>query len=330
MFVELDLSHPKVYNHDMFLDSLVFVAGLLLLYYGAEYLVSGSSRLALSFGIRPLIIGMTVVAFATSMPEMMVSLFAAFKGAADIAAGNIVGSNIANIGLILGVAALLAPIAVASRTLKREFPFMLLASVLMYLLILDERLGFFDGFLLFFLLLCFLFYCFRTARDGDAVAPLPSSTSVAEEKKHRTRDILYIVFGIIGLGVGAELMVRSAVSIARAFGISELIIGVSIVALGTSLPELAASIMSAWKGEMDISIGNVIGSNIFNILFVLGVCPMVRPLTIEPSILVYQMPVMMLFSVGLVFLVYRNKGLDRPQGALLLVGYLAFIASLFV
>ena len=313
----------------MFLDSLLFFAGLLLLYYGAEYLVSGSSRLALSFGIRPLIIGMTVVAFATSMPEMMVSLFAAFKGSADIATGNIVGSNIANIGLILGIAALLTPIAVASRTLKREFPIMLGASVLLYVLLLDLSLGFFDGLLLFLLLIAFLCYCSKTARERDVDGAVEAET-VTEEKKHRTRDAVYIIIGIIGLGVGAELMVQSAVSIARTFGISELVIGVSIVALGTSLPELAASMMSAWKGEMDISIGNVIGSNIFNIFFVLGICPMIHPLAIEPTLLIYQMPVMLAFSFGLVFLVYRNNGLKRFQGALLLVCYILFIATLFI
>ncbi len=312
----------------MFLDFLLFSGGLLLLYYGAEYLVSGSSRLALSFGIRPLIVGMTIVAFATSMPEMMVSLLAAFKGSADIAAGNIVGSNIANIGLILGVAALLSPIAVASRTLKRELPFMLGASLLMYVLIADLALGFFDGLLQFFLLLCFLGYCFRTARSVDVDAP-PDAAAVDEEKKHRTRDGVFIIIGIIGLGIGAEMMVRSAVSIALSFGVSEVVIGVSVVALGTSLPELAASMMSAWKGEMDISIGNVIGSNIFNILFVLGICPMIRPLDIEPSILSYQMPIMIVFSVGLFFLVYRYNGLGRMQGGVLLTGYLLFIATLF-
>ncbi len=327
MLVWLDLSPTKVYNLRMFLDSLLFSGGLLLLYYGAEYLVSGSSRLALSFGIRPLIIGMTVVAFATSMPEMLVSLFAAFKGSSDIAAGNIVGSNIANIGLILGVAALLSPIVVASRTLKREFPYMLGATGLLYLLILDLRLGFYDGLLLFLLLLVFIVYCIRSARGGENGRA--GTATVYEEKKHRARDVVFIVVGIIGLGVGAELMVRSAVSIARSFGISELIIGVSIVALGTSLPELAASMMSAWKGEMDISIGNVIGSNIFNILFVLGICPMIRPLVIEPTILVFQMPVMMAFSIGLVYLVYRHGGLRRQQGGVLLAAYLVFIASLF-
>lgn len=313
----------------MLLDSLLFVAGLFLLYFGADYLVSGSSRLALSFGIRPLIIGMTVVAFATSMPEMMVSLFAAFRGSADIAAGNIVGSNIANIGLILGVAALMMPISVASRTLKREFPIMIGASVLLYLLMFDQRLGFFDGLLLFILLLFFLGYCIVTARsggDGDTA----STAEIYQEKKHRIRDLFLIGLGIIGLGIGAELMVRSAVSIAREFGVSELVIGISIVAIGTSLPELAASIMSAWKGEMDISIGNVIGSNIFNILFVLGICPMIRPLSIEKSLIYYQVPIMLVFSIGLVLLVFRNGGLRRMQGMILLGGYLLFVLTLFV
>ncbi|PLY00628.1 MAG: cation transporter [Desulfuromonas sp.] len=328
MLLGLDLSPLTVYNRAMFLDLLLFVAGLLLLYYGAEYLVSGSSRLALSFGIRPLIIGMTVVAFATSMPEMMVSLLAAFRGSADIAAGNIVGSNIANIGLILGVAALLTPIAVARRTLRREFPFMLGASVLLTLLALDLQLGFLDGLLLFVLLLVFLGYCAVTARSLDADSVIDAA-QIDYERKHRVRDSFFIVVGIIGLGVGAELMVNSAVSLARTFGLSELVIGISIVALGTSLPELAASIMSAWKGEMDISIGNVIGSNIFNIFFVLGICPMIKPLTIEPSLIHVQLPIMLVFSFGLVFLVYRNKGLGRPQGLLLLGGYLLFIISLF-
>ncbi|PLX78511.1 MAG: hypothetical protein C0615_03530 [Desulfuromonas sp.] len=319
----------KVYNQKMFLDILLFFAGLLLLYYGAEYLVSGSSHLALSFGIRPLIIGMTVVAFATSMPEMMVSLFAAFRDSSDIAAGNIVGSNIANIGLILGVASMLAPIVVANKILKREFPFMIGASLLLYILILDHKLGFFDGLFQFLLLLVFIGYCIVNARE-DGAGPSVDNGTVDYEKSHRLRDLIFIVVGIVGLGVGAELMVRSSVSIARSFGVSELVIGVSIVALGTSLPELAASVMSACKGEMDLSIGNVIGSNIFNILFVLGVCPMVRPLAIEPSLLSYQMPVMLAFSVGLVFLVYRNGGLGRFQGGVLLSGYAIFIATLFV
>lgn len=302
---------------------LLFFAGLLLLYYGAEYLVSASARLALVLGIRPLVIGMTVVAFATSMPEMMVSLLAALRGSADIATGNIIGSNIANIGLILGTAALMSPMAVGRQTLRMEIPFMIGASVLLYVFALDGRLGFLDGLILFLLLLVFLVWCVKTSRIPDVQADKDLSGS-------RRKDLFFIAVGIVGLGVGAELMVRSAVTIARGFGVSELIIGLSVVALGTSLPELAASVFSAWRGEMDLSIGNVIGSNIFNILFVLGICPMVTPFIVAPSVLRVEFPVMLLFSAALLALAAHRRFLGRGKGGILLAGYFVFIASLYV
>jgi cation:H+ antiporter len=304
-----------------------FLLGLAILYVGAETMVNSSSRLAASYGIRPLVIGMTVVAFGTSMPEMMVSLLASSRGSADIAAGNIVGSNIANIGLILGFTALIAPLLVPRSLLKREVPFMIGASLLLMVLMLDGNLGFIDGALLFSLLLVFLGYCLRTSRkqDGDANH---GSSMVASCS--RPRDMFLILVGIAGLGIGAEMMVRSAVILARAFGISELIIGISVVAIGTSLPELAASGLSAWKGHADLSIGNVLGSNIFNILFVLGVCPMIRPMAIDPSLLRLQLPIMLVFSIGLIPLFgYRYK-ICRWKGLLLLGGYLAFIIGLFL
>ncbi|PLX72843.1 MAG: hypothetical protein C0614_13370 [Desulfuromonas sp.] len=248
----------------MLLAVVMTLAGLLLLYYGAEYLVSGSSRLALALGVRPLIVGLTVVAFATSMPELMVSLFAAVKGSASIAAGNIVGSNIANIALILGIAALLHPLLVARTTLSREIPMMIVASVAVYFLAWDGELGFMNGLALFLGLLTFVGYCIATARvKGDAGEPAGQQLLSGVAADHK-RNLLKVLLGILGLGVGAELMVRGAVMIASWFGIPELIIGLSVVAIGTSLPELAASMMSAWKGEMDISVGNVIGSNIFS------------------------------------------------------------------
>ncbi len=308
----------------MILSVILFFAGLLLLYYGADYLVAGSSRLALSFGVRPLIIGMTVVAFATSMPELMVSLFASVKGSSDIAAGNIIGSNIANIGLILGVAALIMPMKVTRSTVSREIPFMIGASFLFLFFVLDAELAFFDGFVLFLLLIVFLIYCLRNARDKNT---LPPQELVEKEKAHRGKDVFLVLVGIIGLGIGAELMVRSAVTIATALGMSELVIGVTIVALGTSLPELAASVVSAWKGQMDISIGNVIGSNIFNILFVLGICPMIRPLAVDPSVLRFELPVMLAISIALLPLVRHRMVLDRPKGALLLTAYLLFVSA---
>ncbi|GAB4166586.1 MAG: calcium/sodium antiporter [Geothermobacteraceae bacterium] len=310
----------------MLLPALVFIAGLLLLYFGAEWLVAGSSRLALGFGVRPLVIGMTVVAFATSMPEMLVSLAAAFRGSADLAAGNIVGSNIANIGLILGCAALLHPLAVTSATLKRELPFLFGISVLFGLLCFDGTLGAVDGLVQLLLLAGFLGYCLRDTRrqrrieTGDEVR--------AELAASRGRDLVLVVVGIVGLAIGAEMMVRSAVIMARQFGISELVIGISVVAVGTSLPELAASVVSAWKGEMEISIGNVIGSNIFNLLFVLGLCPVIRPLAIDPELVRIQLPIMLGFTLLLWGLSLGGR-IGRRKGVLLLVCYALFISFLF-
>jgi len=308
---------------------LLFFAGLLLLYYGAEYLVSGSSRLAISFGIRPLIIGMTVVAFATSMPELLVSLFASVKGSADIATGNIIGSNIANIGLILGAAALLHPLRVSRKILAREIPIMILSGVILYLLALDGIIDFGDGLFLFVLLLAFLVYCVRFGREESGDNEVDPD-AVTEEQRRRGRDLILVLVGIIGLGVGADLMVRSAVTMARAFGLSELVIGMTIVALGTSLPELAASMMSAWKGEMDLSVGNVIGSNIFNVLFVLGLCPMLKPLTVDASVLRFEIPFMLIFSVAMIPLIWHRQGLGRVKGAGLLAGYLFFVILMFL
>ncbi len=307
----------------MITASILLLAGLAFLYYGAEFLVKGSSLLALSFGIRPLVIGMTVVAFATSMPEMMVSLAAVLKGSSNLAAGNVIGSNIANIGLILGATALLAPMAVARGTLVREIPIMLIASLAVFVMSLDGQLGRLDGFLLLVGLITFLGYCFFSSRQAQAyLKDVPVETDQATSQG---RNFVLILIGIAGLGLGAELMVRSAVFIARHLGISDLIIGVTVVALGTSLPELAASTVSACKGEADLSVGNVIGSNIFNIFFVLGFCSLIRPITIEPGVLSYELPLMLFFSLALWPLVKRRLRLGRTEGGLLLLGYLAFI-----
>ena len=317
----------------MFLGAILVLAGLLLLYYGAEYLVTGSSRLALSLGVRPLVVGLTVVAFATSMPELMVSLFATVRGASSMAAGNIVGSNIANIGLILGVAGLIAPVVVARSTLVREVPIMVVASIGVYLVAMDGELAFMNGLVLFLGLLVFLAYCLMTAREPSVLEGGEVEKAVSAASSGRGRNIVLVLVGMAGLGVGAELMVRGAVMIATLLGVSELIIGLSIVALGTSLPELAASVMSAYRGEMDIGVGNVIGSNIFNLLFVLGICPMIQPITIEPRILTLDFPVMLAFCallIGLLTMIPPRLQLGRKRGVLLLGAYLLFVGSLFL
>jgi len=317
----------------MFLGVILVLAGLLLLYYGAEYLVTGSSRLALSMGVRPLVVGLTVVAFATSMPELLVSLFAAVRGASAMAAGNVIGSNIANIGLILGVAALITPVVVARSTLTREVPIMVVASIGLYVVAFDGVLNFLDGLLLFLCLLVFLAYCVVTARDPSVPTGGEVEQVIREASAGRGKNVILVVLGMTGLGVGAELMVRGAVMIATLLGVSEMVIGLSIVAIGTSLPELAASVMSAWKGEMDISVGNVIGSNIFNILFVLGICPMFNPIVIEARALQMDFPVMLAFCVLLIALLtimLPRLQLDRKRGLLLLGAYCLFVASLFI
>ena len=316
----------------MFLGVILVLAGLMLLYYGAEYLVTGSSRLALSFGVRPLVVGLTVVAFATSMPELMVSLFATTRGASSMAAGNIIGSNIANIGLILGVAALITPIVVTRSTLVREVPIMVVASLLVYFMALDGEIAFMNGLGLFLSLLVFLVYCLMTARNTSIPVDGEVGKIIADTSAGRGRNMFLVLIGMVGLGLGAELMVRGAVIVATLLGVSELIIGLSIVAVGTSLPELAASVMSAWKGEMDISVGNVLGSNIFNVLFVLGICPMIRPIVIEPRVLSLDFPIMLGFCallVGLLTMMSPRLQLDRKRGVLLLGAYLLFVVSLF-
>lgn len=317
----------------MFLGAILVLAGLLLLYYGAESLVTGSSRLALSFGVRPLVVGLTVVAFATSMPELLVSLLAAVRGSSSMAAGNIIGSNIANIGLILGAAALITPVVVSRSTLMREVPIMILASFGVYWAARDGMLGFGDGLILFLCLLVFLGYCIVTAKQPMLPEHGVVSEAISEATLKRGKSTVLVLLGMVGLAVGAELMVRGAVMIATLLGISELVIGLSVVALGTSLPELAASVMSAWKGEMDISVGNVIGSNIFNVLFVLGICPMLRPIAIESRALQVDFPIMLLFClllVGLLVLLRPRLQLGRLRGLVLLSAYLAFAASLFL
>jgi cation:H+ antiporter len=311
----------------MTLAILMFCAGLLLLYFGAEYLVNGSSSLALSFGVRPLVIGMTVVSFATSMPELLVSLLALGKGSSDIAVGNILGSNISNIALILGVSAMVVPLSVRRSLLKRELPFMLLSTMVLWTLCLDKVLTRFDAGVLLVLMVFFIYYCLKTARLSGSDLPLPEA-SVERQKESRRRDWIYILAGIGGLGFGADWMVGAAVFMARSIGLSELFIGTTIVALGTSLPELAASLMSVAKGEMDIGIGNVVGSNIFNILFVLGVTPLFAPIVVESSVLHFELPAVMLFSVLMLPLCLHGYVLGRKKGIFLVAGYIVFILAL--
>jgi cation:H+ antiporter len=319
------------------LEALFFLIGLGLLYFGAEGLVRGSSNLARALHIRPVIIGLTVVAFGTSAPELVVSLLAAARRSEALAVGNVVGSNIANVGLILGLAALIRPLKVERGLIKREVPMMLAASFLFYGFAGSGAINRTFGGGLFAGLLAFLLYSALTAKEhpGEVqaleeklVIPPPGSRLLVPVLFPRVKDVLFLLFGLGGLLGGAQLMVGSAVHLARAIGVSEGIIGLTLVAGGTSLPELATSVVATMKKEADLLVGNIIGSNLFNILAVAGLVGIVWPLPVKPKWLLFQFPAMLLFSLALLPIMWDHR-ISRWEGGLLLAGYLAFLVWLF-
>lgn len=315
----------------MLLFLLATLAGFALLIWGADRLVLGAGALARNLGIAPLLIGLTVVGFATSLPEVLVSATAALAGATDLAIGNALGSNIANVGLVLAVAALTRPLRAHSETLQRELPVMLAISVVPLLLFIDGRLSRLDGLLLAGALLGFTWWVtrlgMRTAGhdpiEAEYAAELP--TGIANR-----RALLLILLGLLAVLAGSKSLVWGAANLARALSVSETIIGVTMIAVGTSLPELAVSIVSARKGEAGLALGNVIGSNAFNALAVIGVAALVHPAPLDPRVVVFHLPVMLLFSLGFFFIAYnRDETLrvGRWAGAGLLAGYLVYLGA---
>ena len=324
------------------LQSILFIIGISGVYFGAEWLVKGSSRLSRDLGIKPIVIGLTVVAFGTSSPELAVSLTASIKGSNDIAIGNIIGSNIANIGLILGISAIVLPLKVEKILLKRELPLMIGISAALYFMAIDRKIGFVDGLLLFTGIVIFIGYQvyhtlnskreFKNSMASNPVSKTDMPESTNEEgrtERHLLSNIVYIVIGLACLLVGSHVLVKSAIFIAGSFGISEMVIGMTVVAFGTSVPEMATSVVSVLKKESDICVGNVIGSNIFNILMVLGSVALVRPLNVERGTLFFEFPAMLLFSVALIPMIRGRLMVNRLAGFVLMSGYLAFIFLLF-
>ena len=310
----------------MILSVITFFLGAILLYLGAEGLVRGSIHISKIFGIRPIIIGLTVVAFGTSAPEFIVSLISAVAGSSDIALGNVVGSNIANIGLILGIAALLRPIEVSTRTLIRYYPVLILSSGLLYVFAFGDVIGFFHGIFLFGGIVLFTWYLI-TKTDTVPVSDL--SYRQSGEKHVKILNIIFIIGGAGLLVGGSHLMVNSGITIAREIGVSEFTIGITLVAIGTSLPELAATIVAVLKKNTGIILGNIIGSNIFNVLFVIGGVSMIHPISVEPSSRIYEFPVMIVFSFVLFLFMRTRFVITRAEGLLLLAGYVTFIVFLF-
>lgn len=305
---------------------LGLLVGLVLLFLGGDWLVKGSSRISQSMGISPLIVGLTVVAMGTSAPELLVSLSAALSGSSDISVGNIVGSNIANIGLILGLSGLIFPISVHVNLLKREIPIMIGVALLAVILFRDALVGRIDGLILLIGLFLFMGFVIVSARrEQKETYHIPEELRDNEpEQIQRVREVLRLFVGIVVLLLGSQLTVSNATELARGFGVSELVIGITLVAVGTSLPELVTSITAARRRESDIAIGNVVGSNIFNILAILGITSLVQPIAVPQQTLEIDSLVMLGFSVLLLPFVLDRK-LNRLEAIVLLLGYFGFV-----
>lgn len=316
----------------MFLKIVLFCAGLVGLYFGAEWLVKGASRFARLLNIKPVVVGLTIVAFGTSTPELVTSVMAGVRHLNDIAVGNVIGSNIANIGLILGLAAIIQPLKVDMKLLCREMPIMVGISLLLYFMGWNGVLSRWEGVVLLGGIFAYTFYVYRSAlKESGAIEKefLEYEEFIGATQDRVIKNIFWIILGFGALIGGAHLMVHSAIYIAEAAGISELVIGLTIVAVGTSLPELATSVIAAIRRESDISVGNVLGSNIFNILAILGVAGIIQPLQINNASIRVDMPVMLLFSIFLIPMITWEFVLTRLHGIFLLVGYGVYVLWLF-
>jgi cation:H+ antiporter len=299
----------------------LLAVGLIILVFGAELLVRGASALAVSVGISPLVVGLTVVAFGTSSPELAVSVLAAWKGQAGIALGNVVGSNICNVLLILGLSAVVAPLVVARQVVRLEVPIMIGTSLLLILFALDGAIVHWEGALLFAGVIGYTFWTIRRSRRELREQAEPAAAETPQVSS-RSRQLVEIVGGLILLGIGSKLLVDGAVTIAHYLGVSDLIIGLTIIAVGTSLPELATSVLASWRGQRDIAVGNVVGSNIFNILAVLGLSTLVAPgeLSVPPAALTFDLPIMLAVAVACLPIFMAGHRINRWEG-LLFLGY---------
>ena len=312
------------------------IAGLVLLVVGAEVLVRGAARLAAQFGIPPLVIGLTVVAFGTSAPETAVSVQAAFNNSGDLAIGNVIGSNIANVLLILGITALIAPLIVSRQLIRLDVPIMIGASFVVFGLAWDGSLSRLDGALLFAGVIAYTaFLIISSRRAGKASeeddefakefglheAPKPYAWVI---------NLGLLIAGLVLLVGGSNLLVEGAVTLARALGLSELVIGLTVIAIGTSLPELATSVIAAYKGERDIAVGNIVGSNIFNLLCVLGLASLVSPtaISVSPTALAFDFPVMIAVAVACLPIFFAGYRINRWEGLLFVAYYAAYTGYL--
>jgi cation:H+ antiporter len=311
------------------ITSITFIIiGLVLLAVGAEGLVRGSSAVALRLGVTPLVVGLTIVAFGTGSPEFAVSIGSALEGNASLALGNVIGSNISNIALILGIAAIIKPLQARAEIIRRETPIMVAVTGFLWLLLYDGELSRLDGAILTVGAIAYTFltyYLSQKKQKKEVEAEFEEAYEIP--KSAVWKDMAFIVIGLGILVLGAKLLVDGAVTVAKSLGLSEVVIGLTIVAIGTSLPELATSAIATLKGEADVALGNAIGSNVLNILAVLGVTALIQPVSLE-GVRTIDLGVMFGSAILLNVLLGRNFRLDRIEGTLLLIGYAIYIYTL--
>ncbi len=304
---------------------LFIVIGLVLLVFGGDWLLKAAVGISLRLQIPKIVIGMTVVSFATSAPELIVSIKSALEGATGLAVGNVIGSNIANLGLVLAITVLLSPIDVEKSFYKTDWPVMILASLLLYVFIINDHLiQWYEGAVLFLILLAFLVYLLRFQKNAI------EEEEIEEESLSMLKILFFLVIGGIGLWGGSELLIEGATSLAKNLGVSDAVIGVTVVSVGTSIPELAASLIAVYKKEKAISLGNLIGSNIFNILAVLGITSLITPIQIKEDAMsllnndIYWMLAISLVILPMVFMPKKMR-IGRESGIILLLSYVVFV-----
>ena len=319
----------------LLLPSLLLIIGLALLVWSSDIFIDGAASTAKHLSISPLVIGVVVLGFGTSMPEVVVATLASLDNSPGLAIGNAVGSNIANIGLVLGFTAIIAPIVVKSSILKRELPVLLAISIGAYLLVLDGHLGFYDGIILVIALIAVMGWMIKANKSLDPKDPLADDTQHELEEMpelSKNKSLFFLVAGLVILMISAKMMVSGAVDIANYFEVPEVVIGLTIIAIGTSLPELAAAISAARKNEADLMIGNIVGSNLFNILAVLAVPALLAPSLLDSSVLYLDMPIMLGFTLAMLLMAIPRKGkavIQKSQGVLLVLLFIAFLILLY-
>lgn len=319
----------------LLIPSLLLIVGLALLVWSSDIFIDGSASVAKHLNISPLVIGVVVLGFGTSMPEVVVATLASLDNSPGLAIGNAIGSNIANIGLVLGITALIAPIAVKSSVLKRELSLLLAISFGVYLLLLDSELTMIDGLILLTLLVATMYWMIKANTTLDPSDPIASETLHEVDELPELslkKSIVFLLGGLVILMASAKMMVSGAVDIAHYFEVPEVVIGLTIIAIGTSLPELAAAISAALKDESDLMIGNIVGSNLFNILAVLAVPAILAPSALEVDVVNIDFPIMLGFTVAMLLLALPLFGkaiINRPKGIILTVGFISYLVLLY-